>query len=908
MHPPLTPRTLLQQPMTRCTQFLRTLAVIAMAMSLAGSAHALSMYFGCSNCPPVPGLGTIVISNMVGAGNCSSCDTSNVDSGESHTYCAPDAILGQIFTTGSDPNGYKLLPSAAGLTNVYSEGGIGTLSEVGYKAWTSVTNVPWYGAWNGGTHIPDGFGGRVVGSGVWITYTFDRPVFLQPNTAYGFDCQPYSSQHYYYEIDGNNIASPGMVAYYSSTNGTTGTSGTTDTSQNNLTGSRVFVASLVPGNVGIAPSFVKNPDSGTWFRGGTATFYSQARGDTPAYNWQKNGVNLSDGGNVSGSATGTLTITNVASSDAACYTLVASNISGSVTSAVATLTVTPRPTGGYAYVVYTNKPLVYWRMNESGINTATQPPTYDNITGGVGYWGTNSIQTNGPTPPAFPGFETNNTANFARANYTAGATGTNQSWVTFTGIHTNLLNVTITGWIYPVGAVPAKYTGLIFSGGGEAECGMVVSDTGGTVSWDWSDRQIRGNAESGLGIVANQWQFIALVVNSGGAVLYQGVNGGALASHTDTIHTGPLPVAEPLTSHWFAGFDARYSGEFGAGPQYILNGFVDEVAIFPGSFSSAQIASLYNAALTTTIGPPVADFTANTTNGLAGQTPIIFTNLSVGTVTNFSWNFGDSTTSTNTNPTHTYSSAGTYTVSLTAIGPGGIDVLTRTSYIVVASPSLVANFAAGPTSGTAPLSVSFTNLSTGATNYAWTFGDGNTSTLTNPANTYSNAGTYSVTLTVVGEGGTNALTRTNYIVVASPPPVAGFAAGPTNGTAPLTVTFTNLSIGATNYAWAFGDGNTSTLTNPANTFTNPGAYSVNLTAFGPGGTNALTRTNYILAASPPSVTLTIARAGSNIVLGWPQGTLLEATNITGPWTTNNATSPYTNVPTGAKRFFRVIVQ
>src|SRR5262249_24685295 len=150
------------------------------------------------------------------------------------------------------------------------------------------------------------------------------------------------------------------------------------------------------------------------------------------------------------------------------------------------------------------------------------------------------------------------------------------------------------------------------------------------------------------------------------------------------------------------------------------------------------ITTLYNAALTTTIGPPVADFTANTTNGLAGQTPIIFTNLSVGTVTNFSWNFGDSTTSTNTNPTHTYSSTGTYTVSLTAIGPGGADVLTRTSYIVVTSSSLVANFTAGPTSGAAPLSVSFTNLSTGATNYAWTFGDGNTSTLTNPTNTYNN--------------------------------------------------------------------------------------------------------------------------------------------------------------------------
>jgi PKD repeat protein len=81
----------------------------------------------------------------------------------------------------------------------------------------------------------------------------------------------------------------------------------------------------------------------------------------------------------------------------------------------------------------------------------------------------------------------------------------------------------------------------------------------------------------------------------------------------------------------------------------------------------------------------------------------------------------------------------------------------------------VAGFNAGPRAGAAPLSVSFTNLSTGATNYSWTFGDGKSSTLTNAANTYSNAGTYNVTLTAIGPGGTNILTRPGYIVVTNPP-------------------------------------------------------------------------------------------------------------------------------------------
>jgi PKD repeat protein len=87
--------------------------------------------------------------------------------------------------------------------------------------------------------------------------------------------------------------------------------------------------------------------------------------------------------------------------------------------------------------------------------------------------------------------------------------------------------------------------------------------------------------------------------------------------------------------------------------------------------------------------------------------------------------------------------------------------------VPVVSP--VAGFNATPRAGAAPLSVSFANLSTGATNFSWSFGDGKTGTLTNVANTYSNAGSYIVTLTAIGPGGTNVLTRAGYIVVTNPP-------------------------------------------------------------------------------------------------------------------------------------------
>ena len=284
------------------------------------------------------------------------------------------------------------------------------------------------------------------------------------------------------------------------------------------------------------------------------------------------------------------------------------------------------------------------------------------------------------------------------------------------------------------------------------------------------------------------------------------------------------------------------------------DGIYPQGLILSGStlYGTAQYGGSNNCgtvfALSLGSSPPVALFTAGPTNGVAPLT-VTFTNLSTG-ATNYAWAFGDGNVSTLANPTNTYTNAGTYSVTLTAVGPGGTNQLTRTNYIVVVAPP-VAGFTAGPTNGVAPLTVIFTNLSTGATNYAWAFGDGNVSALANPTNTYTNAGTYSVTLTAVGPGGTNQLTRTNYIVVV-PPTVAGFTAGPTNGVAPLTVIFTNLSTGATNYAWAFGDGNLSTLANPTNTYTNAGAYSVTLTAVGPGGTNRLTRTNYIVVV-PPAV-------------------------------------------------------
>ncbi|WP_141241773.1 PKD domain-containing protein, partial [Methanosarcina spelaei] len=110
--------------------------------------------------------------------------------------------------------------------------------------------------------------------------------------------------------------------------------------------------------------------------------------------------------------------------------------------------------------------------------------------------------------------------------------------------------------------------------------------------------------------------------------------------------------------------------------------------------------------------------------------------------TEWKWNFGDGTTSTQQNPTHKYSKAGTYTVNLTVKNAAGSNTVTKTGYIQV-TEKLVANFTSSVTSGKLPLTVTFTDTSTGTpTKWKWSFGDGTTSTQQNPIHKYSKAGTY----------------------------------------------------------------------------------------------------------------------------------------------------------------------
>jgi PKD repeat protein len=173
---------------------------------------------------------------------------------------------------------------------------------------------------------------------------------------------------------------------------------------------------------------------------------------------------------------------------------------------------------------------------------------------------------------------------------------------------------------------------------------------------------------------------------------------------------------------------------------------------------------------------PIAAFSGTPTSG-ANPLTVSFTDASTAggggglTVTVWSWTFGDGGTSTAQNPSHTYTTSGTYTVNLTVTNSAGNqDLESKTNYITVTTPGApTADFSGAPTSGDAPLEVSFTDESTGSpTSWNWSFGDGEYSTWQHPIHTYTISGVYNVSLNATNAFGSDTHTIVTYITVTAP--------------------------------------------------------------------------------------------------------------------------------------------
>ncbi len=178
----------------------------------------------------------------------------------------------------------------------------------------------------------------------------------------------------------------------------------------------------------------------------------------------------------------------------------------------------------------------------------------------------------------------------------------------------------------------------------------------------------------------------------------------------------------------------------------------------------------------------------------------------------------------------------TYTVTVT--DNCGTPAVTDSVKVIVNPPPVV-NFKADTLDGCSPLCISFTDLSTISsgtiTNWAWNFGNGNTSNSQNPTSCYPNPGVYTVSLEVTSNNGCKAYDTIKNMITAYSHPVAAFTMSPQPTTIqdPL-INFTDLSTdnyGIVAWQWNFGDNtdNTSTQQNPSHTYGDTGTYCANLT-------------------------------------------------------------------------------
>jgi|GEM_PF-4615075 len=249
---------------------------------------------------------------------------------------------------------------------------------------------------------------------------------------------------------------------------------------------------------------------------------------------------------------------------------------------------------------------------------------------------------------------------------------------------------------------------------------------------------------------------------------------------------------------------------------------------------------------------PTANFTSSC-NALSCS----FTSTSSdpdGTIAAYSWNFGDGATSTAQNPSHTYATSGTYTVALTVTDNQGAQSAptSRTVTVTAANQSPTANFS----STCSALTCSFTSTSSDPDGtiaaYAWTFGDGGTSTAQNPSHAYSAGGTYTVTLRVTDNQGAQSTTTSKNVTVTAPnqPPTANFTSSCSGLSCNFTSTSSDPDGSISAYSWTFGDGATSTAQNPSHSYGAGGTYTVTLRVTDNQGAQSTTTSKSVTVTAP----------------------------------------------------------
>ena len=456
--------------------------------------------------------------------------------------------------------------------------------------------------------------------------------------------------------------------------------------------------------------------------------------------------------------------------------------------------------------------------------------------------------------------------NFGDGNFTGNTTQNPVHVYSSSGIYTVNFSATntssgytafnnLTNYITVENSTVSGFTGTPISGNAPLLVTFNVTiPNDNATSWNWSFGDGNYAATQNITHTYSTHGIYTVIENASNAVTSSNStqlnyitvhNTTPVANFTSNVTSGLFSLPVQFTDNSTGGAVIIWNWSFGDGtfssiqnPQHLFttggNYSVNETV-----YNTEEVSSITK--YITVFNSTTSGFTATPVTGNA-PLPVQFTDQS-SNATAWYWIFGDGGTSTLQSPSYTYYSTGTYTVNHSSSNGVYTSWTNISNYIFTTLSAPNASFNENPTSGLFPLTVQFTDTSSGTvTSWAWTFGDGGTSTLQNPSHIYQYGGTYSITEEASNIYGSSYAygSVTVYNTTTS-----GFFAVPTYGVVPLTVSFTDQSSNATNWNWIFGDSGTSTTKNPSYTYTTIGTYSVDHNAYNPHYSSWTNISNYI---------------------------------------------------------------
>ena len=306
-----------------------------------------------------------------------------------------------------------------------------------------------------------------------------------------------------------------------------------------------------------------------------------------------------------------------------------------------------------------------------------------------------------------------------------------------------------------------------------------------------------------------------------------------------------------------SGYEMSFEWNFGNGEYSVdeqpgnisFEGGID-VLYYPVELSVSNLCGSETTIDTVQVNPvPQVNFGPQT-NIDCSPMEVSFGNATTGLPEFFDWDLGNGNSTTDSIPEdqlyYAYEEVTDYTITLVATNACGSDTMQQT--ITVNPPNVDAFINVPELEGCQPFSPDFNNISSFDANYAWNFGDGNSSNDVNPEHTFMDSGEFMVTLKVTNN--CNEDLDTAFIKV-HPQPIVEFEM-PDQSCYQTAIEFENQSQDAIDFQWDFGDSNNSNQTNPTHTYSSTGIYTVNLIAESTG-TGCIDSTQQLIEILEPPV-------------------------------------------------------